>query len=75
MQAIEPLSRDIQRPKSLEETHKVLKKHQLKKRRTFDELHISELATEGLKINKLMKQESEERCVCACVCGCACVHV
>ena len=29
----------------------------------MEQLHINELKTEGLKINKLMKQESEERYV------------
>ena len=62
-QAIAPFSNDTQKPKTLEETQKVLKKHQLKKKRTFDELQISALTTEGLKIHKLIRQESEERCV------------
>lgn len=60
-QAIEPFSRELHEPRNLEETEKVLHKHQLKKRRTFDKLQIDQLATEGLKINRLIKQESEER--------------
>ena len=60
----------MQTPKNLEETEVVLKKHQLKKRRTIDQLQIDQLTSEGLKINKLIKQESEERyivCVSVCV--------
>lgn len=60
-QAIEPFSKELREPKNLEETEKVLHKHQLKKRRTYDKLHIDQLTTEGLKINRLIKQESEER--------------
>lgn len=60
-QAIEPFSQELHEPKNLEETEKVLHKHQLKKRRTFDKLQIDQLTTEGLMINRLIKQESEER--------------
>ena len=60
-QAIAPFTQDMQTPTNLEETKKVLKKHQLKKRRTIDQLQIDELTSQGLKINKLIKQESEER--------------
>ena len=72
-QAIAPFSQDMQTPKNLEETEVVLKKHQLKKRRTIDQLQIDQLTSEGLKINKLIKQESEERyIVCVSVCFCDC---
>lgn len=60
-QAIEPFSQEICETKNLEETEKVLHKHKLKKRRTYDRLQIDQLTTEGLKINRLIKQESEER--------------
>jgi hypothetical protein len=60
-QAFAPFTKDDQPPKSLKETEEVLKKHQLKKRRTIDKLQIDQLTTEGLKINRLIKQESEER--------------
>ena len=56
----------MQQPKSLEETEAVLKTHKLKRKRTIDQLQIDQLTTEGLKINRLIKQESEERCVCVC---------
>ena len=56
----------MQQPKSLEETKAVLKTHKLKRKRTIDQLQIDQLTTEGLKINRLIKQESEERCVCVC---------
>ncbi|CAI8057657.1 Kalirin, partial [Geodia barretti] len=60
-QAIAPFTKDMETPTNLEETKEVLKKHQLKKRRTIDQLQIDELTSQGLKINKLIKQESEER--------------
>ena len=67
-QAIAPFTKDMETPTNLEETKEVLKKHQLKKRRTIDQLQIDELTSQGLKINKLIKQESEERyTLCHCV--------